>query len=825
MAEILQQDVYDIVGQSFLDYSLSVITDRALPNIIDGLKPVQRKVLYSMWENNLTPSANFHKCATTVGHVIGSYSPHGDTSTYDALVNMSQPFGMRYPLIDFSGNNGSLDGDPPAAYRYTESKLSPIGYAMMENLDKDTVKFVPNFDNTKTEPINMSGYICDILLNGCSGIAVGMACNLVPHNLNEVYDALIYYIDSMLEGKEYIDESEVFDIIKGPDFPLGGTIINKNGIYDYMRTGTGNVTVRADYVEETKDGKTQFVFVNLPYKVNKADLVAHIDELIDNGFLSEAKEVRDESSKGDYVRIVVELKKNVNKDILINKLYRRTKLQSSISINNTVLVDGTPAVVNMDTILSSFLSHSVDVSVNYINYENNKLVARLNIVNGILKAADRIDEVIEIIKNSEKEFEDLKNSGIFDNDEQIQAILDMPLKNISKLNKQKYIDQKEELESKHTEYVKLLTDQNELLKYIKEKYMNVKKKFGDERRTTIQDTNEFLNIEDEDLIMEEQIVLSYSCNDIIKSVSETEYKSQKRNGRGVSQNVNESDGDTIKKIVTMSNKDDIMFFTNTGKCHILKGYEIPKTSKNARGKHINNYLKLEDGEMIVNLITGDTENMDNNLVFVTKNGMIKRMSFELLPKRGAGRVIGLVDDDTLVDVCVASDNSRFIMVTANGMALAVDADKVRPSGRSSRGVKGIKIKPDDAIVKVIAEPIEAHAKHYIFTITKYGYAKRTDTDEFGSKGRGGAGVKAHKVTDTTGKVVAAVIAEDGASIFASTKNGQMIRTPMEGFRSQGRNASGVALMKLEDSDSIASVTVLYTDAVEEESPAAEAVAE
>ena len=810
MAEILQQDVYDIVGQSFLDYSLSVITDRALPNIIDGLKPVQRKVLYSMWENNLTPSANFHKCATTVGHVIGSYSPHGDTSTYEALVNMSQAFNMRYPLIDFSGNNGSIDGDPPAAYRYTESKLSPIGYAMLENLDKDTVEFIPNFDNTKTEPITLSGYICDLLINGCSGIAVGMACNLVPHNLNEVYDALIYYIDCINEDKD-IDQEQLFSIIKGPDFPLGGTITGTKGIRDYMLTGNGSVTVRADYVEETEGNKNSIVFTNLPYKINKADLVSHIDNLIDSGALPEAKEVRDESSKDDIVRIVVELKKNANKDMLLNKLYHKTKLQSNISVNNTVLMDGKPVVANLDLMLRGFLGHSITVTQNYINYENNKLMTRLNVVNGILRAADNIDRVVSIIKESEQEFEDLKSSGIFENDEQIQAILDMPLKNISKLNKNKYTSQKNELETKHNEFEKLLTDDSELLKYIKDKYLNIKKRFGDARRTTIE-FEEAISINDEDLIMEEQIVLSYSTNDIVKCVSETEYKSQKRNGRGVSQNVNEADGDMIKKIITMSNKDDIMFFTNTGRCHILKGYEIPKTGKNARGKHINNYLKLDHNEQVINLVTADTEDLDNYLVFVTKKGMIKRMSFENLPKRGVGSVVGLVEDDSLADVCVAPDNARYIMVTANGMALAVDGNTVRPSGRAARGVKGMKIKDGDAIVKVIAEPItEEDTEHYILTVTENGYAKRTGTNEFNSKGRGCSGVRAHKITDASGKIVTALVAEDGASILASTKNGQMIRTPMDGFRSQGRVAGGVSLMKLEDNDSIASVTVLYSD--------------
>lgn len=688
---------------------------------------------------------------------------------------------------------------------------------MLENLDKDTVEFVPNFDNTFTEPVTLSGYICDLLLNGCSGIAVGMACNLVPHNLNEVYDALNYYIDCMLKDEE-VNEAKLFSIIQGPDFPLGGTVIGASGIYNYMRTGNGTITVRANYTEVDSKDKHQIIFTNVPYKVNKADLVSHIDDLIHNGVITEAKEIRDESSKDEIVRIVIDLKKDANKDLLLNKLYAKTQLQTNISINNTVLFNGEPIVANMDMILTAFLQHSISVTLNYITYENNKIITRLNIVNGILKAADNIDEVIRIIKDSEKEFDDLKASNIFDNNEQVNAILDMPLKNISKINKNKYTEQKKDLEEKQAEYEKILTDEKVLLNYIKDKYNIIKKRFGDDRRTTIEKDMFAAIIEDEDLIMEEQIVVSYTTNGIIKCVSETEYKNQKRNGKGVTQNINEADGDMVQKIITMSNKDNLMFFTNTGRCHMFKGYEIPKTGKNARGKHINNYIKFDNDEYVVSFISADIHESENDVVFVTKNGMIKRMSFNHLPVRGVGRVIGLTENDALVDVCIASDNSRLIMITANGMALAVNSEKVRPTGKTARGVKGMKIKDNDEIVKVISEPVGEDTNNFILTVTENGYAKRTDTDEFNSKGRGGAGVKAHKITEATGKIVSALVAEADANILASTKNGQMIRTPMEGFRSQGRSACGVSLMKIEDGDSIASVTVIYPENEEEAEP-------
>lgn len=810
---VIQQDIYNIVGSSFLDYAMSVITDRALPNITDGLKPVQRKILYSMWQNNLTPSANYHKCATTVGHVIGSLSPHGDTSTYDALVAMSQPILMRYPLIDFNGNNGNpLDGDPAAAYRYSESKLSRIGYDILENIDKNTVEYVPNFDNTKTEPTTLSGLVPNLLINGSSGIAVGMACNLMPHNINEVYDALIYYIDQTINN-EPIDENKVFSIIKGPDFPLGSTIVGTSGIRNYYKTGRGNIIVKANYTTKTlKNGTTQIIFNDLPYKTKKTDLVKYIDNLKENGVLPEIREIRDESSKECYVRIVIDVKKDANIDLLLNKLFSKTSLQTSIGVNNVVLVDGKPETVNLDTMLNAFLAHNVNVTYNYITYENEKLSTKINTVRAIILAATNIDTIIPIIRNSDNEFEDLKNTNIFENDNQIRYILDMPIKSISHANINKYNNDLNDLNHKAEEYNNLLSDQNSLLKYIKDKYIALKKKYGDERRTKIEET-EYSALDESELIPEEQIVISYTNNDIIKSVSEKEYKTQSRNGKGINQYINEADNDSIKKIIYMNNKDDLLFFTNTGRCHIIKGYKIAKVSKITKGKHINNYIRLDVGEQVVNVIAADTKVKNSTFVFATRNGMLKKMSFDLLPKRGnITKVITLMDNDMLADIDVIENKDtecNITLVTSDGKALSIKQDAIRETGKMGKGVKGIKLIDNNYVVKVIASPVpESDSKKYLLTVTENGYAKQTSCSAYASKGRNGRGVTSHKITNESGQIISAAIVDNNDELLVSTKYGKMIRLKMSEIRSCGRVSTGVKIIKLGDNDTVASVSVI-----------------
>lgn len=813
---IIKQDVSDVVGTSFLDYAMSVITDRALPNITDGLKPVQRKILYSMWLNNLTPSANYHKCATTVGHVIGALSPHGDSSTYEALVAMSQPITFRYPLIDFNGNNGNpLDDDPAAAYRYTESKLSRIGYDMLDAIDKNTVEFVPNFDNTKTEPTTLSGLIPNLLINGSSGIAVGMACNLMPHNISEVYDALIYYIDQTINEEE-IDENKVFSLIKGPDFPLGGTIVGTSGIRNYFKIGRGNIIVKANYITKTlKNGTTQIIINNLPYKTKKTDLVKHIDNLRESGTLSEIREIRDESSKDCYVRIVIDVKKDANLTLLLNKLFSKTSLQTSIGVNNVVLVDGKPEIVNLDTMLRAFLAHSVNVTYNYIAYESEKLSTKINTVRAIILAANNIDTVINIIKSSDNEFEDLKNTNIFENDEQIKYILEMAIKNISHANIAKYNKNLEELNSQATEYQNLMNDQNTLLKYIKDKYSVLKKKYGDERRTIIEET-EYSVLDEADLITEEPIVVSYTNNDIVKSVSEKEYKTQSRNGKGINQYINEADNDSIKKIIYMSNKDDLLFFTNIGRCHIIKGYQIAKVSKITKGKHINNYLKLDAGERVVNIIAADTKVKNSTFIFATRNGMLKKMSFDLLPKRGnITKVITLMDNDMLADIDVIDNKDaecNITVVTSDGKALSMTQDKIRETGKSGRGVRGIKLSDNNYVVKVIVSPVaNTDSKKYLLTVTENGFAKQTSCNAYASKGRNGRGVTSHKITNESGQIVSAAIVDNNDELLVSTKRGKMIRLKLSEIRSTGRVSTGVRLIKLGDNDTIASVSVIDVD--------------
>ena len=692
---------------------------------------------------------------------------------------------------------------------------------MLENLDKDTVDFVPNFDNTKTEPFILSGLICNLLINGCSGIAVGMACNLIPHNLNEVYDALNYYIDRTI-ANENIDIEDILNIIKGPDFPLGGTIVNSRGIHDYMLTGNGSITVRSDYtIETTKDGKESIVFNNIPYRTNKAEIVKNIDNLRINNTISEIKEVRDESSKDKYVRIVIELKKNANKDVVINKLYANTKLQSNISINNTVLVDGRqPIVANIDTIITSFLSHSVQVTLNYLTYEDNKVVNRLNIVNGILKAIQNIDTVVDIIKTSENEFDAIKALNIFDNDDQIKAILEMSIKTISRTNNKKYEEEFKSLSAKHDEYTILLTDQNELLKYIKNKFEAIKKKFGDERRTQISEI-EIRDIDDSELIDDEDVVISYSNNDIIKCVSADDYRSQKRNGVGFTQYINEAENDSIKQILVTCNKQTLLFFTNYGRCHTIRAYKINKTSRNAKGKHINNYLNLDAGEQVIKMLHIDIKDKENKcLVMITKAGMLKKLSFDNLPKSSVPvRIISFIDNDSLVDVNVADNDDKLFIVSASGKALATSLSKVRASGRTSRGVNSMKLKGNDKIVK-IAIAGKSNENDCLFTITENGFAKCTQQSLFKEKGKRGYGVNAHNTSDTdskeVGQVVSAIVVDkNNNDLFISTRNGNMIRIDIASIKTAGRLARGVKAIKLNELDTVVSIATLSVDTEED----------
>ena len=724
-----------------------------------------------------------------------------DTSVYDALVNMSQDFNERYPLVSFQGNNGSLDKDAAAAYRYTEAKLSNIGYAMLDNIEKETVPFVPNYCNTTVEPTVLSGYIPNLLLNGSSGIAVGMACNMPPHNMTEIYEGLNYIIDQTI-NEEDIEESDLFNKIKGPDFPLGGKIIGTDGILDYFRTGTGKMTIQSSYEIENKKDKTYIIFKDIPYKYSKAEIVTQIEDLRKANYI-DIKEVRDESDIDHLVRIVLELKKNANADLIIKRLYQKTGLQTSYTVNNTVLIDGKPEVVNLIQMLSAYLSHIVDVTINRIMFDARKANNRLNIVNGLLITINNIETVMPILKDSINPEEDLRNTGLYENDAQIEAVVAMTLRNITKSYYNKYIDEKDKLEQEIADYNVLLSDNRSLLTFIKNEFNKINEKYGDKRRTEI--VYDYKDVEIIDLIEIKNLVISYTQNNIIKAVDEQEYKAQRRNGKGLS-NL-KSDSDAVKTILTLNNKTKLMFFTNMGRCHIIETYKLPIVSRTAKGKHINNYLSLLPGEIPVNMYPLDL-NAENKFIFmVTKDSMIKKFAVSSLSKRGgASKIIGFKNEkDYLVDAIIVNENDYASLITATGKALLINLSKIRTqTGKAACGVTSMKVEKNDRIIQCVSFN---SPDSYLITVTENGYCKKTNIADYSVKGKNGFGAKTHTINEETGKLICAVSALGDGDIFASTCNGQIIRTNLKNIRETGRVSVGTRLIKLEDGDRIASVSV------------------
>lgn len=719
------------------------------------------------------------------------------------MVNLAQSFGTRYPLIDMHGNSGSLDGDPAAAMRYTESRLTRLADVMLKDIDKDTVDKKNNFDETLEEPKYLPTLLPNLLMNGCEGIAVGMATKMAPHNLTEILEAVDYIIAEMLDGKE-ADHEHIMSIIKGPDFPLGGQIIGFQGIRDAFTTGRGRILMRSDYeIEETKT-RTNIVVTSIPYQVNKSVLVDKIDTLRKNG-LTEIREVRDESNK-EGIRVVVELKKDCNVQLVVNKLFKQTPMESYFNVNNTVLVDDKPQTVNLIQMLEYYLLHCMDVIKRRSQYDLNKASARLHIVEGILWSIneEHLDQVIHTIRTS-RTLDAAVAALVTLGDghislEQAKAIAEMRLRQLTTDNEERYLDEQTKLTELIAKLTEIVTDQAVLLTTLRTELSELKAKFGDERRTTI--VADGGTIDEMDLVEDETLVISYSTDGIIKSVEEKEYRSTRRGAKGVRAG-NVGEDEAIKFMLTVNSKDDLLFFTTLGRCHVLKAYKIPKTSRTARGKSINNYLSLDEGEQIVSMITADLSDKDNSFALVTRNGVIKRLSFDdLSTRRSITKVINFRDDDMLIAVQVMKDTEQIMITTACGMSIRFKGEDVRAMGRTAAGVKGITLREHDYVVDAVI--VEDNAT--LLTVTKFGLGKRTLVSEYTCQSRGGKGMITHKLTEQTGELVCACVVNDNDELFVATANGQVVRIDIDTIRTCGRSTSGVRIMNLAENDYIVSVS-------------------
>ncbi|MBQ6992854.1 MAG: DNA gyrase subunit A [Clostridia bacterium] len=785
---IIKRDIEKEMQTAYIDYAMSVIVARALPDVRDGLKPVHRRILYTMHEDGFTPDKPFRKCATTVGDVLGRYHPHGDASVYDALVRMAQDFSLRYMLVDGHGNFGSIDGDPPAAYRYTEARMSKVAVQMLSDIEKNTVDFMPNFDDRLQEPVVLPSRIPALLANGSSGIAVGMATNIPPHNLTELIDGIIKIIE-----EDDITDEDLMKIIKGPDFPTGATILGREGIKQAYTTGRGKITLRAEAeIEEMSGGKQRILVHSLPYQVNKARLIEHIANLVKEKRLEGISAIRDESDREASVRIVIELKRDVNAKIILNQLYKNTQLQDTFGIIMLALVDGEPRILTLRECLDHYIEHRKVVVLRRTQFELDKAEARAHILEGLKIALDNIDEVIRIIRESYDDAKErlMKRFGL--SEIQAQAILDMRLKTLSGL-------QREKIEEEYNELMKLIAYLKEVLSsetlvynIIKEELLEIKEKFGDERKTKIIAAEG--EIDEEDLIKEEQSVIALTHFGYIKRMPIDTYKSQKRGGKGIT-GISTKEDDFVKEIFTASTHDTILFFSNKGKLYRLRGFEIPEAGRTAKGTAIVNLLSLDSGEKISTIIPIQNFAEGKYLLFATRNGNIKKTSLvEYNSARKTGLLaINLKEDDEVIDVRLTDGEDNIVLVTRQGLAITFDEKDVRPMGRTSQGVIGIRLNKDDYVVGM--ESIVRGSKETLLAITENGFGKRTDLDEYRVQTRGGKGVITYKITQKTGEIVGIRIVKEEDDIMLITDTGTIIRLNVNGISVLGRSTQGVTLMR------------------------------
>ena len=786
--KIIERNVETEMKTAYIDYAMSVIVSRALPDVRDGLKPVHRRILYSMHEDGITSEKPYRKSANTVGSVLGRYHPHGDSSVYDAMVRLAQDFSMRYPLIDGHGNFGSIDGDPPAAMRYTESRMAKIAEQMLVDIEKNTVDFMPNYDDRLQEPTVLPAKIPSLLVNGSSGIAVGMATNIPPHNLSEVIDGTIGVIDN-----PEITNEELFEVIKGPDFPTGALIVGKDGIKSAYTTGRGKITVRAEAeIEEMTSNRQRIIVRSLPYQVNKANLIVKIDQLIKEKKVEGVSEVRDESDRKEKVRIVIELKRDARPQVILNQLYKHTQMQDTFGVITLALVNGEPKILTLKECLQEYIKHRKEVILRRTKFELDKAEARAHILKGLIIAIDNIDEVIKIIRES---YDDAKEKLMerFDfSDIQAQAILDMQLKRLQGLQREKLEEEYEELMKLIAYYKEILASDSLVYDIIKDELLEIKDKYGDERLTKIIPAEG--DFEEEDLIKEEQVAITLSRLGYIKRLPVDTYKSQKRGGKGIT-GMTTKEGDFVKSIFTASSHDTLLFFSNKGKMYRLRGFEIPEAGRTAKGTAIVNLLNLDAGEKISAIIPIQNFADGKYLLMGTKNGLIKKTPLtEYDSNRKTGLMgITLKDDDELIDVRMTDGEDNVVLVTKKGLCITFDEKDVRPVGRVAQGVIGMRLSDDDAVIGM--EPIINGSKATLLAITENGFGKRTELDEYRVQNRGGKGVITYKVTPKTGQIVGIKIVTGVEDIMLVTDTGTIIRLNSGEISVLGRATQGVTLMR------------------------------
>jgi len=797
--KVHEVDLQKTMERSYIDYAMSVIASRALPDVRDGLKPVQRRILYAMIELNNGPDKPHRKCARIVGDTMGKYHPHGDSSIYGALVNLAQEWSTRYPLVDGHGNFGSVDGDGAAAMRYTEARLSKISMEMTADINKDTVDFIPNFDETEREPAVLPARYPNLLVNGTTGIAVGMATNIPPHNLRETIDGVLKIIDNRIEEDRDTEVDEILDIVKGPDFPTGAVILGRSGINQAYRTGRGKIKVRAvTEIEPMGNGRQRIVVTELPYMVNKAKLIEKIAELVRDKKVDGISDLRDESSR-EGMRVVIELKKDANPNIVLNHLYKHTQLQDTFGVIMLALVNNEPMILNLKQILELYLRHQEEVITRRSQYELNKAEERAHILEGLIIALDNIDEVIHIIRSSKNVAEAkeklIQSFGL--TEVQAQAIVDMRLRALTGLEREKLENEYSELEAKISELKAILADKKKLLSVIKDEITVIRNKYGDERRTAIGIDDDEITIED--LIKKENTIIAMTKLGYIKRMTVDNFRSQNRGGKGI-KGMSTLDEDYIEDLLMTSTHHFIMFFTNKGKAYRLKAYQIPESSRIARGTAIVNLLQLEPGEKITAMIPIHDFEQDMYLFMATKKGIVKKTSIkDYAHIRKTGIIsITLKEDDELIEVKTTNNDNDIFLVTKHGKCIRFNEKNVRPTGRTSMGVIGMTLGVDDEIV---AMQLDTQGDSLLIA-SENGMGKRTSLDEFNSQNRGGKGVLCYNITEKTGNVVGAKAVNDGHEIMLITSGGIIIRMTVEHISKIGRYTSGVKLMDIDVENNI-----------------------
>ena len=798
---IVESPLVPEMEQSYIEYAMSVIVGRALPDVRDGLKPVHRRILYAMYEDNLTSDRPFKKSATCVGDVLGRYHPHGDASVYDALVRLAQDFSMRYMLVDGHGNFGSVDGDPPAAYRYTEARLSKISNEMLRDIDKDTVDWDPNFDESRKEPRVLPCRFPNLLVNGSSGIAVGMATNIPPHNLREVIGACICVLDD-----PNATLSDLMEHVKGPDFPTKGIIMGRSGIRAAYATGRGRLMVRARHeFEEFGSGRTRIIITELPYQVNKRMLIKAIADQVEDKRIEGISDIRDESDRNG-MRMVIELKRDANPQVVLNRLFAQTQLQTTFAINMLALVNNQrqPKILSLRHIIDEYLAFQEEIIIRRTRFDLKKAQERAHLLEGLLVAQDNIDEVIRIIRSSYDNAKENLMSRFGLDDVQAQAILDMQLKRLQGLDREKLQAEYKELEEKIAYFQRVLSDEGLVKSILKEELTTIADKFGDDRKTEIQDVEDELDIED--LIEEEQCVFTLTENGYIKRTPVSEYAAQSKGGMG-KKGITTREEDTVVDVFTASTHDYILFFTDTGKVYRKKGYQIPESGKAAKGVNIVNIIQVETGEKVQAMLhfreTGDEQLY---LFMTTRNGTVKRLEVSALKNlRNNGiRALTLDEGDELISVVETRGSDRVLIATHDGQAVCFDETDVRTMGRTAVGVRGIRLREGDYVIGAA----RADEGKTVLSITEKGYGKRTPIEEYRITNRGGLGIRNYMVTDKTGCVVGMKLVDGTEDLLLVTAAGILIRTPVESIRIAGRATQGVIVMRFkEEGDRVISLAL------------------